>query len=603
MNTDKFNPLEWLDTQHTDTKTHTVQPASTEWHHYPRTIEADIETVTARIEAAATDITAGYAPWRDLGFALADALGESGRPYYHRLSRLNPDYTQAETDRQYDRCLSAKGHGITIRTFFQLAKDHGISVSVPRPKSTISTISTESTPADIVDSVDSVDFTDQEPMPAFTPLIRSDLPAFLQKITAAANSDPDADILLLGSLTVLSACLPSVSGIYADREVYPNLFLFVTASASSGKGRLALCRHLAEPIHDRLREICEAETMDYRHRLAEYNAAGKRKVDLEKPQEPPMRMLFIPANSSATAVYQVLNDNGGQGLMFETEGDTLANTFGSDYGNYSDGFRKAFHHETISYIRRKDREYVNIRTPRLSALLTGTPRQVHSLIPDAENGLFSRFIFYRLTTRPVWLDVFDSTIGQTHDRYFHTLGAEYHDYHRILSGSTPLTFTLTTAQQTAFNDTFRQYQDTWRHHCGDGFIATVRRMGLITFRTAMILSALRIMDTGDIPPVLTCTEADFTTALTIAGILLQHSAAVYRELPGCSGTAPSDKPTPTLLHRTILESLPQEFDRATAARLADNLGINPKSVDRLIKRWCGEGTLIKVSHGNYRKNQ
>lgn len=285
------------------------------------------------------------------------------------------------------------------------------------------------------------------------------------------------------------------------------------------------------------------------------------------------------------------------------DGDTLANTFGSDYGNYSDGFRKAFHHETISYIRRKDREYVNIRTPRLSALLTGTPRQVHSLIPDAENGLFSRFIFYRLTTRPVWLDVFDSTLGQTHDRYFHTLGAEYHDYHRILSGSAPLTFTLTAAQQTAFNDTFRQYQDTWRHLCGDGFIATVRRMGLITFRTAMILSSLRIMDTGDIPPVLTCTEADFTTALTIAGILLQHSAAVYRELPGCSGTAPGDKPAPTLLHRTILESLPQEFDRATAARLADTLGLNPKSLDRIIKRWCEEGTLIKVSHGNYRKNQ
>ena len=76
MNTDKFTPLEWLDTQHTDTKTHTVQPASTEWHHYPRTIEADIETVTARIEAAATDITPGYAPWRDLGFALADALAD-----------------------------------------------------------------------------------------------------------------------------------------------------------------------------------------------------------------------------------------------------------------------------------------------------------------------------------------------------------------------------------------------------------------------------------------------------------------------------------------------------------------------------------------------
>ena len=53
--------------------------------------------------------------------------------------------------------------------------------------------------------------------------------------------------------------------------------------------------------------------------------------------------------------------------MFETEGDTLANTFASDYGDYSNGFRKAFHHETISYVRRKDREYVNLKHPRLAA--------------------------------------------------------------------------------------------------------------------------------------------------------------------------------------------------------------------------------------------
>ena len=157
-----------------------------------------------------------------------------------------------------------------------------------------------------------------------------------------------------------------------------------TTRASSGKGRLALCRYIVEPIHDRLREINETEVMEYKQKLAEYNAAGKKKASMEKPEEPPMRMLFIPANSSATAVYQVLGDNGGAGLMFETEGDTLANTFGSDYGNYSDGFRKAFHHETISYIRRKDREYVNIKNSRLSTLLTGTPRQVLNLITDAE---------------------------------------------------------------------------------------------------------------------------------------------------------------------------------------------------------------------------
>jgi hypothetical protein len=44
--------------------------------------DSDIETVTQRIEAAGTDIAPNYADWRDLGFALADALGESGRSYY-----------------------------------------------------------------------------------------------------------------------------------------------------------------------------------------------------------------------------------------------------------------------------------------------------------------------------------------------------------------------------------------------------------------------------------------------------------------------------------------------------------------------------------------
>src|SRR5690554_8197541 len=86
-------------------------------------------------------------------------------------------------------------------------------------------------------------------------------------------------------------------------------------------------------------------------------------------------MLFIPANNSSTGAYQLLGDSDGRGLIFETEGDTLAHAFKSDYGNYSDGFRKAFHHETISYYRRTDREFVDIESPCLSTVLSGTPKQ------------------------------------------------------------------------------------------------------------------------------------------------------------------------------------------------------------------------------------
>ena len=70
-------------------------------------------------------------------------------------------------------------------------------------------------------------------------------------------------------------------------------------------------------------------------------------------------MLFIPANNSATGVFQLLSENDGSGLIFETEGDTLSHSFKSDYGNFSDGLRKASHHEPISFFRRKDNEYVD----------------------------------------------------------------------------------------------------------------------------------------------------------------------------------------------------------------------------------------------------
>jgi hypothetical protein len=47
-----------------------------------------------------------------------------------------------------------------------------------------------------------------------------------------------------------------------------------------------------------------------------------------------LKILIILANSGATAFFQILNDNKGAGLMFETEGDTLVQTFKSEHGNF-----------------------------------------------------------------------------------------------------------------------------------------------------------------------------------------------------------------------------------------------------------------------------
>ena len=613
MSKKRFIAEEWLN-QPASATGNTVRTTSV---YLPQTsVQEDIETITQRIEASHTDITAGYSNWLDLGFALSEELGEAGRDYFHRISRFNPDYNHAETDKQFNNCLKSGGSGVTIKTFFQKAKDAGISISTgsksaisaesaksaPYRNADIKSKSAESLTAEIAEIAETAEMDKEIELPTFSQDVADSLPDFLKKIVSISNSEVDSDILLLGTLTVLSACMPHIKGVYDRRTVYPNLFLFVTARASSGKGRLNLCRHLVEPIHDRLREINEAEVMEYKHKLAEYNAAGKKKVDMEKPEEPPMRMLFIPANSSATAVYQVLNDNGGEGLMFETEGDTLANTFGSDYGNYSDGFRKAFHHETISYIRRKDREYVNIKQPKISTLLTGTPRQILNLISDAENGLFSRFAFYYLDTKLVWNNVFANSGNETLEDYFQTLGKEYQDFFNILKATTDITFYFTAEQEADFNATFDEWQQTYVETCGEEFVATVRRLGVIMYRIAMCLSALRIMEDGNFEDTLCCMDEDYRTAKIIADVLIQHDARVFHSLANTTAAPRTASVAQRQsAHMKFFEVLPDEFDRKTYADIATQMGLNPKSMDRVIRKWCEDGKLENPVHGKYAK--
>ncbi|MEI6767189.1 MAG: BT4734/BF3469 family protein [Bacteroidota bacterium] len=92
-------------------------------------LEKDIQKVTEQVEAARLDMTSDYNNWRDIGFALCDALGESGRGYFHRISRFNPEYNSEICNEQYTKCLQGTGSGIKIRTLFFMAKNQGIDIT------------------------------------------------------------------------------------------------------------------------------------------------------------------------------------------------------------------------------------------------------------------------------------------------------------------------------------------------------------------------------------------------------------------------------------------------------------------------------------------
>ena len=456
--------------------------------------------------------------------------------------------------------------------------------------------SPKSTKADL-EEVSDVEETGKVNLPTFPDVCYENIPSILSRAVAKGSTPEDKDILLLGSIVTLSACLPNVSGTYDQREVYPNLFLFVTAKASAGKGRLTLCRELVSPIHKVLVDKQKQEMIEYKSAVQLFKATSGRSSDLGSPQEPPLRALIIPANSSATSMFQILNDNEGIGLMFETEGDTLAQAFKSEHGNYSDGFRKAFHHETISYSRRKDKEFVELDKPRLSAVLSGTPSQVARLIPSAENGLFSRFIYYYMNIRPEWNDVFAGDGEQSLDAYYALLGKEFHALYNLLRVVKPMTFRISPKQQDEFNHYFTDMQT--KLHCilGDEYLASVRRLGLITYRIAMILTTLRMLDNCKTSETLVCSDTDFKTAMSMVNVLIEHASYVFSQLPVERmhvGKGKSNK-------QLFLDALPKEFNRQGYLDVAIKLGIEDKTAQKYIGEFKKTGWINHEGHNKYSK--
>ena len=123
-----FNPNDWLNKKGGSSEPPvSPSPESSQCSEFSN-LEHEIEQLVTAVESASADIAPDYASWRDLGFALVDALGESGRSYFHRLSRFYTGYDEREADKQYSACLRSHGSGITINTLFHLAKQSGIKL-------------------------------------------------------------------------------------------------------------------------------------------------------------------------------------------------------------------------------------------------------------------------------------------------------------------------------------------------------------------------------------------------------------------------------------------------------------------------------------------
>ena len=329
------------------------------------------------------------------------------------------------------------------------------------------------------------------------------------------------------------------------------------------------------------------------------------------PTEPPMRMLVIPANSSASSFLKILGDNDGIGLLFESEGDTLSQTLKSDYGNYSDVLRKAFHHELVSLSRRKDREYCEVANPRVSVALAGTPEQVRQLIPDAENGLMSRFCFYIIRFKRGIRNVFaTSDISQSKNAMFKLLGDKFCHLHEEFVRQGNYSFSLPSDLQEQFIEYLSRVNEECCDEVDNKMQGVVRRMGLIAYRIMMVLTAVRHLDnvihksSSDETVQLVCHEFDYSIAMSICDTLLYHAVFIYQNLSGNQSKRFNTVSQETGVYarrNTLYNMLPDTFTKKDYDAVVLTLGENGSTANKWIEAFIKDGKLCRIEQGKYRK--
>ena len=572
----------------------------------PSDTSARVQSLIAQLQATHTDITSGYTEWLKVGFAIASEFGEAGRRYFHDISALYTGYDATECDKKYDECLKSDNGRTNISTLFYLAEQQG--VKIPHQERNISKNQAQISTNATSDKNVAVSFVESQAedrtLPLLDPSVYTNLPSILRKAVDTMHIPQEKDLVLIGSIVTLSSVLLPFRTIFHGRTIFPNMFLFVPGPAGSGKGRLDFCYRLVRPIHNDKRELWQLQQEEYKQELDRYRALSKKeKANTTSPVKPPITLLRIPANSSATSFAEAMADNGNM-LMFETEGDTVVNTFKSDYGNYSDNFRKAFAHEEFGYLRRgNDSEEKEVHNPRLSVVLSGTPEQVKSLIPNAENGLLSRFIFYTLSATDEWLDGFSGYDADNPlEKVFDDLGNEVERYYQHLKNIQEVWFTLSFVQQQKFNDYFAEEKQRMKALNGDLYNASTHRLSWALLRISMILSALRCMDTGKVPEKIECSDADFDTALSIIRTISQHNDYIFNVLnEGVTEEVKISETYSSAARSTLLSILPDSFTSKDMQAAAVKISKSVRTVERQIRRAINNGQVKELGKGSYQK--
>ena len=588
----------------------------------------DIESLrrlTEAVETAGADIAPTYAEYVQLAFAIATDCGEAGREFFHRLCRTSAKYQREHAERIFSNALTTRHGEVHLGTAFHLAEMANVKLcNTEVMNNRRNTENTENTPSKVLTHAhvynkvenDEPDESEEllngsdpnQPLPTFP---EADWPKILLLIMSYATSPTQRDVMLIGALTAIGASMERyVRCPYAGKLQSPCLQSFIVAPSASGKGILSLIRLLVEPIHDEIRQQVAAEVKAYKKEKAAYDVMGKERSKVEAPQMPKNRMFLISGNNTGTGILQNIMDANGTGLICETEADTISAAIGSEYGHWSDTLRKAFDHDRLSYNRRTDQEYREVKKSYLSVLLSGTPAQVKPLIPSTENGLFSRQLFYYMHGIWAWINLFASGEADL-EAIFTYIGLEWKKQLDLMKTHGVHTLRLTDKQKQEFNALFSDLFFRSGLANDNEMSSSIARLAVNTCRIMAEVAMIRALEcdqpyqfknssihlltpdkeiaTDNIKDGIitrwdvTITAEDFKAVLELVTPLYRHATHILSFLPSTEvkHRANADRDA-------LFEAMGNQFTRAQLSEQATIMKIKPNTafgwLNRLIKK-------------------
>ena len=451
----------------------------------------------------------------------------------------------------------------------------------------------------------------------FPPTIPSNvfasLPPILSEAVNQYETEEEKSIALLSSLTTLAAGLHDIKIPYRKKNYNCNLFQVIAGPPASNKGIALHSRVILDKVQCRLKKEYQIERAKHlkavndrkeKENLNSLEVEESEEINIESESssnnnkyndlevsltEPNPKHIILPSDISSASLVDLIEKNDGFGLIFDSEAQTILNTFKQDWGaNLASMLLKTFENEPLELARKSMKSMISIPEPRFSVLLTGNPEHLFGLVKSITNGLYSRFCVYQ-TQKIGWMDMKQNENDKNYLKGYEKLSILVDEINDSLSNGVGLEFEPSTDQIAAYNQFFGTIDGILTSQIDSNFSSVVKRMGVVSFRIAAILGAIR--NKSHSTTRLTCIDEDFAIAISICSTLLKHSVYTFQ--------------TTTDTNSPIIEfynNLPYSFNRKQALVVAESLGIKSRRMDTYLKELTGSKKISKVTHGAYEKS-